>query len=162
MPFRCDRCEEKDLRCFVDTASGRCAGCIAARAECNLFVSEEEWEKVEDEEREKRLEVARLKVQAAEAGALLAKSEAALLEVESRKRLFARRDRKLLQAQEQREVVESAIPPIPVSDPSADSGGSQANVLLLDPSLDHLLNDFFVDDPLLSPGSFSDCLDLLL
>jgi hypothetical protein len=46
MSFRCKRCEEKNLRCFVDTATGRCAGCISVKAECSLFVSEEEWEKV--------------------------------------------------------------------------------------------------------------------
>jgi hypothetical protein len=42
MSFRCKRCEEKNLRCFVDTATGRCAGCIAVHAECSLFVSKEE------------------------------------------------------------------------------------------------------------------------
>ena len=45
----------------MDTATGRCAGCILVKAECSLFVSEEEWEKVQREKREKRLEVARLK-----------------------------------------------------------------------------------------------------
>ena len=49
MAFRCKRCEEKNLRCFVDTATGRCAGCILVKAECSLFVSEEEWEKVQRE-----------------------------------------------------------------------------------------------------------------
>ena len=44
MNFRCKRCEEKKLRCFVKTSSGRCAGCILVGAECSLFVSEEEWE----------------------------------------------------------------------------------------------------------------------
>jgi hypothetical protein len=37
--------------CFVDTATGRCAGCISVKAECSLFVSEEEWEQVEAEKR---------------------------------------------------------------------------------------------------------------
>ncbi|KAJ5021988.1 hypothetical protein PSV08DRAFT_257738, partial [Bipolaris maydis] len=45
---RCKRCEEKKLRCFVETTSGRCAGCISVGAECSLFVSEEEWEKVRE------------------------------------------------------------------------------------------------------------------
>ena len=49
----------------MDTATGRCAGCIAVKAECSLFVSEEEWEKVELEKRQKRLEIARLKAQRA-------------------------------------------------------------------------------------------------
>ncbi|KAF2741721.1 hypothetical protein M011DRAFT_372110, partial [Sporormia fimetaria CBS 119925] len=65
MTFRCERCEKKKLRCFVDTASGRCAGCIAATAKCSLFVPEEEWERVQREREEKRIELARLKESAA-------------------------------------------------------------------------------------------------
>jgi hypothetical protein len=42
MPFRCKRCEEKNLRCFVDTASSRCASCILVSATCSLFVTKEE------------------------------------------------------------------------------------------------------------------------
>ena len=42
MTFRCKRCEEKNLRCFVDTATGRCAGCISVAAACSLFISKEE------------------------------------------------------------------------------------------------------------------------
>ncbi|EMD86141.1 hypothetical protein COCHEDRAFT_1023927 [Bipolaris maydis C5] len=37
--YRCSRCEEKNLRCFVDTATGCCAGCISVKAECSLFVA---------------------------------------------------------------------------------------------------------------------------
>lgn len=44
--FYCKRCKEKNLRCFVDTATRRCAGCILVAAACSLFVSKEEWEKV--------------------------------------------------------------------------------------------------------------------
>ena len=66
----------------MDTATGRCAGCISVKAECSLFVSEEEWEKVQREKREKRLEVARLKAQ-------LAQSELELLEAEAQEQLFA-------------------------------------------------------------------------
>ena len=44
--YRYKRYKEKKLRYFIDTATGRCAGCISIRAECSLFVSEEEWEKV--------------------------------------------------------------------------------------------------------------------
>jgi hypothetical protein len=61
MSFWCSWYKEKNLRCFVDTATGRCAGCIAVKAKYSLFVSEEDWEKVQAEKREKRLEVARLK-----------------------------------------------------------------------------------------------------
>lgn len=65
MSFRCGQCKEKNLRCFVDTATGHCASCIAVKAECSLFVSEEDWEKVQAEKQAKRLEVARLKAQLA-------------------------------------------------------------------------------------------------
>ena len=82
MTFRYKRCKEKNLRCFVDTATGRCAGCISVKAECSLFVSEEEWEKVQREKREKRLKVARLKAQ-------LAQSELKLLEAKAQEQLFA-------------------------------------------------------------------------
>ena len=51
MTFRCKRYEEKNLCCFVDTATSRCASCISVKAECSLFVSEEEWEKVEADKR---------------------------------------------------------------------------------------------------------------
>ena len=61
MTFRCKRCEEKNLRCFVDTTTRRCAGCISITTACSLFVSEDEWEKVQAKKRAKRLEVARLK-----------------------------------------------------------------------------------------------------
>jgi hypothetical protein len=42
MSFRCSRCEEKNFRCFVDTATSRCASYIAVKAECSLFVSKED------------------------------------------------------------------------------------------------------------------------
>jgi hypothetical protein len=63
--FRCKRCDKKNLRCFVNTATGRYASCISVHAECSLFVPKEEWEKVEKEEREKRLALARLKEETA-------------------------------------------------------------------------------------------------
>ena len=65
MTFRCKRCEKKNLRCFVDTASRQCAGCIAVKAKCSLFVTKEEWEKVEAEKRQKRINIARLRSQRA-------------------------------------------------------------------------------------------------
>ncbi|KAF2741609.1 hypothetical protein M011DRAFT_371350, partial [Sporormia fimetaria CBS 119925] len=99
MTFRCGRCEKKNLRCFVDTASGRCAGCISVHAECSLFVPEEEWEKVEEEERNKRLELARAEESAALAAESVARAlttvacaKRELLELEGRKQEFARRD----------------------------------------------------------------------
>ncbi|EMD58721.1 hypothetical protein COCSADRAFT_41826 [Bipolaris sorokiniana ND90Pr] len=63
MEFRCKRCEEKKLRYFVETTSGRCASCISVGAKCSLFVSEEEWEKVREEREERELAVAHLKAQ---------------------------------------------------------------------------------------------------
>lgn len=136
MVFRCKRCDEKNLRCFVDTATGRCAGCISVAAECSLFVSEEEWEKVEKEKQEKRLAIARIKAQ-------LAQSELELLEIESREQKFARRDLAVLQVQESGEA--STTTALPTTDSSADPGWSQALDPLLDPSLDQFLNNFFVD-----------------
>lgn len=151
MSFRCGRCEEKNLRCFVDTATGRCAGCIAVKAECSLFVSEEDWEKVQAEKREKRLEVARLEAQ-------LAQRKLELLEAESREREYADRDHAILTLQDRaKEWAEgssapgtgpSAVEP-PISEPSADLGWLQAD------SFDFLS---FVD-PLPGPdfSSFLDC-----
>jgi hypothetical protein len=85
MVFCCKRCEEKNLWCFVDTATGRCAGCISVCAECSLFVPEEEWEKVEQEKQEKKLVLLRAKED-------VARAEREMLEVESYERQFARRD----------------------------------------------------------------------
>ena len=65
MPFRYKRCKEKNLRCFVDTASSRCASCILVSAACSLFVSKEEQEKVQQEKRKKRLKLACIKEEAA-------------------------------------------------------------------------------------------------
>ena len=59
MVFCCKRCKEKNLRCFVNTATGRCAGCISVHTECSLFVLEEEWEKVEQEKQDKQLALLR-------------------------------------------------------------------------------------------------------
>ena len=157
MPFRCGRCEEKNLRCFVDTVSGRCAGCIAAQCECDLFVPEEEWERVEEEEHEKELALARAEEE-------LARRKRELLEVQKEKRSFLLRDKKLLAAQDKTQEAEasSTTAPLPM-DPFTDLGWSQANNPLLDPSLDHLLNDFFVDPSVdfgfLSPSFFGEFAD---
>ncbi|KAF2747735.1 hypothetical protein M011DRAFT_382221, partial [Sporormia fimetaria CBS 119925] len=101
MTFRCERCEKKRLRCFVDTASGRCAGCIAATAECSLFIPEEEWERVGQEKGEKRLELARIE----EAAARVRRE---LLELEAQERKFARRDLAVLKVQDQAQESESS------------------------------------------------------
>ena len=89
MVFYCKRCEEKELRCFVDTATGRCASCIAVHAECSLFVSEEEWEKVETEKRETRLALLRVEAEGA-------RLRLELANIESREQEFARRDLSVL------------------------------------------------------------------
>lgn len=91
--FRCKRCEEKKLRCFVETSSGRCASCISVGAECSLFVSEEEWRVVQEEREEKELAVARLEAQ-------LSQQKLELLEVKKRERSFARRDLAILAVQD--------------------------------------------------------------
>ena len=93
MPFRCKRCKEKNLRCFVDTASSRCASCILVSATCSLFVTKEEWEKVQREKREKRLELARIEEEAA-------RVRRELLEVEAREHSYADRDLAILNFQD--------------------------------------------------------------
>ena len=146
MDFRCKRCEEKKLRCFVETSSGRCAGCISVGAECSLFVSEEEWRRVQRERRERELEVAELK-------ARLAQSEVELLRVKNREHSFARRDLAVLDFQEKAtQKAEGSTAPgtdlpaiePPLSEPSADLGWLQAELDLLDPSFDL---SFLLGDP---------------
>ncbi|EMD84688.1 hypothetical protein COCHEDRAFT_1021066 [Bipolaris maydis C5] len=107
MTFRCKRCEEKNLRCFVDTATGRCAGCISVAAACSLFVSEEEWEKVHAEKRKKRLEIARAEerqalaaAEASRAAAETSRLRRELLETEAREQEFADRDLAILNLQD--------------------------------------------------------------
>ena len=85
MSFRYKRCEEKNLQCFVNTATSQCARYIAVHAECSLFVSKEEWDKIAREKREKRLQIAKLKAQ-------LAASKVKLLEVKSREQEYASRN----------------------------------------------------------------------
>ncbi|KAF2025796.1 hypothetical protein EK21DRAFT_75508, partial [Setomelanomma holmii] len=98
--FRCKRCNNKNLWCFVNTASGCCAGCISVHAECSLFVPKEEREKVEKEKHEKRLALLR-------ADAEVACLRAELAEVEDREKAFARRDLAVLRVQDQLEVSEA-------------------------------------------------------
>ena len=156
MTFRCKRCEEKNLRCFVDTATGRCAGCIAVKAECSLFVTEEEWEKVEADKRSKRLallraeaEVARLRLEVAETEAL--------------ERSYADRDHAILNLQDRaKEQAEgdsapgTSLPAVEPSlpGPSADLGGLQADYSLDPFSLDYFLS---LEEPVLaSSDAFDD------
>ncbi len=76
MSFQCKRCEKKNFRCFVDTATSRCAGCISVKAECSLFVSKEKQKKVQRKKRKKRLKITQLKAQ-------LAQSKLELLEAKA-------------------------------------------------------------------------------
>ena len=99
MVTKCDYCKEKGLRCFLDEATGQCAGCIAVEAECSIFVSDEEWEKVEQKKRRKRLEIAHLK-------ARLAQSNVELLEAEIQEQSYAHHD--LVVAKELDKVKEQA------------------------------------------------------
>lgn len=146
MPFRCERCEKNNLRCFVDTVSGRCAGCISARCDCELFVPEEEWEKVEQEKRDKELALLRLEEESARVGTEVARARRELAEIRNRELAFARRDRKLLGASERAQSSESGstVAASSSAGSTADLGWSQANNLL-DPSLDQILNDFFLE-----------------
>jgi hypothetical protein len=150
MVAKCDRCKEKGLRCFVDTASGQCAGCIAVKAECSLFVSDEDWEKVQQEKRQKRLEIAQLEAQ-------LAQRKVELLEAEAQEHSYARRDlavlKELGRAKEQVEgnsapgIDPPAVEPSPL-EPLADPGWLQADS---DPSFDYSF--LFEGLPLASPGA---------
>ncbi|EMD84804.1 hypothetical protein COCHEDRAFT_1119076 [Bipolaris maydis C5] len=148
MTFRCKRCEEKNLRCFVDTATGRCAGCISVKAECSLFVSEEEWEKVEADKRQKRLallraeaEVARLRLEVAETEAL--------------ERSYADRDHAILSLQDRaKEQAEGSSAPgtgLPLVEPSLSGPSTDLGWLQADSSgslsLDYFLS---LEDPVLS------------
>ena len=158
MTFRCKRCEEKNLRCFVDTVTGRCASCISVSAECSLFVSEEEWEKVEAEKRQKRLEIARAEERQLQAAMETARLRRELLEVEAREREFADRDHAILSLQDRaKEQAEGSSAPgtgLPVVEPplselSTDLGWLQADSF--DPSFDYSF--LFEGLPLVSPGA---------
>ncbi|KAK1918288.1 hypothetical protein P3342_001205 [Pyrenophora teres f. teres] len=149
MDFRCKRCEEKKLRCFVETSSGRCAGCISVGAKCSLFVPKEEWRIVQEEREEKELSVARLKAQRAQLDAQLSQQELELLEV---RRSFARRDLAILAVQDRaKEQVEgnsasgTDLPAVELSlsRSPANMGWLQAKLDFLDPSfnLSFLLRD---------------------
>ena len=105
MTFRCKRCEEKGLRCFVDTATGRCAGCISVKAECSLFVTEEEWEKVEADKRQKRLALLRAEAEVARLRLEVAKTEAL-------ERSYADRNHAILSLQDRaKEQAEGSLAP---------------------------------------------------
>ncbi|OAG13197.1 hypothetical protein CC77DRAFT_951502 [Alternaria alternata] len=93
IPFRCKRCKEKNLRCFVDTASSRCASYISVSAACSLFITKEEWEKVQREKREKRLKLARIEEEAA-------RVRQELLEVKAQEHSYANRDLAILNFQD--------------------------------------------------------------
>ncbi|EMD84810.1 hypothetical protein COCHEDRAFT_1024722 [Bipolaris maydis C5] len=145
MDFRCKRCEEKKIRCFVETSSGRCAGCISVGAECSLFVSEKEWEEVQAECERIELELAQAEERQALAAAESSRLRREFLEVKNRKRAFARRDLAIIAVQDRaKEQAEGSSapggtgPPVvepPLSEPLADSGWLQADPL--DSSFDY-------------------------
>jgi hypothetical protein len=133
----CSRCQKKKLRCFVDAASGQCAACIQVHAECNLFVPEEEWERVQREKREKRLALLR-----AEADAARLRVE--LAEAESLERAFADQDYRVQRVIDSAQEVEkpegtepNVLPGLLQLGPS-DLGGLQADIdssSIFDPSV---------------------------
>ncbi|RAR00678.1 hypothetical protein DDE83_009072 [Stemphylium lycopersici] len=120
------------------------------RAECSLFVSEEEWERVAREKREKRLELARLEEDTA-------RVRRELLEVEAREHSYADRDLAVLNLQEraQEEAEGSSAPSTdlffepPLPEPSANLGWLQADVY--DPSFDY---SFLFAETVLIPSGF--------
>jgi len=136
MDFRCERCEKENLRCFVDTRTGHCAGCIAAHAECTLFVPEAEWEKVQAEREQEELEVARLEAEHSQVAARLAAQRLRLLEVKSKERSFARRDLVLLDAQEK---AQKATEKSPSPEKEKVDSGTDSNVVV--PSQSELSTD---------------------
>jgi hypothetical protein len=148
MTFRCKRCEEKNLRCFVDTASGQCAGCISVKAECSLFVTEEEWEKVEAEKREKRLALLR-------AEAEVARLRLEVAETEARERAFADRDHAILSLQDRaKEQAEGNSAPgtdFLATEPSLPGLSTDLGWLQADASFDPF-SDYFLslEDPVLA------------
>lgn len=146
MGFRCERCEEKNLKCFVSTDSGECAGCIAVHSPCSLFVPEDKWKKVQEDKRKKRLEIARLEAQ-------LAKSKLELLETEETEHSYADRDLAILDFQGRgatpaegdpapSTVLVESLPP----EPLADARWLQAD---FDPSSFFDPSYLFSDDPFL-------------
>ncbi|KAL6161079.1 hypothetical protein ACJBU6_00212 [Exserohilum turcicum] len=100
MDFRYKRCEEKNLRCFVETSSSRCARCISVSAKCSLFVSEKEWEEIQAKQERKELEVAQAEERQAQAAAETSRLRRELLEVKNKKRAFARRDLAIIAVQD--------------------------------------------------------------
>ncbi|EOA86090.1 uncharacterized protein SETTUDRAFT_169450 [Exserohilum turcica Et28A] len=160
--YRCSRCEEKNLRCFVDTATGRCASCISVKAKCSLFVSKEEWEKVQQEREQKELEVAR----AEEAAARLRRE---LLKVKSRERSFARRDLAILEFQDRaKEKAEGSSAPgtdLPSTGPSLPAQSTDLGWLQADSSsFDPLSLDFFLsyENPILASVDVSNSTHVLV
>jgi len=154
MSFRCKRCEEKNLRCFVDTATGRCAGCISVAAECSLFVSEEEWEKVQAEKRKKKLELARAEEDAA-------RIRRELLEVEDREHSYANRDLAILnfqdRAKEQAEGNPAPGTDFPPTEPSLPGLSTDLGWLQADASFDPFFDYFLsLEEPVPSSLGVSD------
>jgi len=126
MGFRCERCEKENLQCFVSTQTGECVGCTAAHSRCSLFVPEDKWEKIQEEKRQRQLEIARLEAQ-------LAQSRLKLLETEETARSYAKRDLAVLDVQDksQEEGEADSAPGAAPAEPSmfspvADLGWSQA------------------------------------
>ena len=96
----------------MDTATSCCAGCISVKAECSLFVSKEEWEKVEAEKRQKRLEIARSEALLDAQRAQLSRQKLELLEIEAKERSYANCNHAILNLQDraQEEAEGSSAP----------------------------------------------------
>jgi hypothetical protein len=148
MTSGCARCQKKKLRCFVDAATGQCAACIQVHAECDLFVPEEEWERVQREKREKRLALLRVEAEAA-------RLRVELAEAEGRERAFADRDYRVQSAIDSAQEVakpegtEPIVSPGPLQPEPSDLGWLQADVdpsSIFDPNAFDF-SSFLVDPP---------------
>ena len=76
MLFYYKRCKEKDMQCFINTATSCCARCIIVHAEYSLFISKDNQEISKQETYKKCLKVTKLE-------ALLAVSKVKLLKAKN-------------------------------------------------------------------------------
>lgn len=159
----CERCRKLKLRCFVDAVSGHCAGCISVHTECSLWIPEKEWDLVQEEKRRKRLALLQAEERQAQAAVDAARLRRELAEVEEKEHSFARHDLRVADVIDELEKQKEDSKGTAASDtrelmqraPStADSGWSQADPFLIDPSLSFDFSAFLDDfEPhVLGPG----------
>lgn len=121
MPTPCGRCKEKGLRCVVELSTGFCAYCIRAQVRCDLVLTNTEYRELKEEQRQARLDIARLEAQ-------LAARRLALLESEEKERLRVLASIASNRELEQLEVAAGIRDPTP---PASPSGGTVSTVVPL-------------------------------